>query len=252
MILKKRDRKNQTRTRELVDLHCHVIPYVDDGAVNEEEASAILRLQAEQGVKVICCTPHLRKGMFETPDDEIIRQFRALKQRAKADGQEIIFALSREYHADALFEEKLEKKEIICMGAGRYILTEFSHAHSYRQIQGTIDLITASGYRPLIAHIERYPALMGDEDRVIELREMGARIQVNAGSVLGRGSSKEQAWTKKLLKYRLADVIASDAHGTDFRPPELLKCAEYIEKKYGETYADRLFHTNPLKILMKP
>lgn len=235
-----------------MDLHCHIIPYVDDGAVNDEEAMAILQVQEEQGVRVICCTPHLRKGMFETPDDEIIRQFKALKQRAKEGGSDMLFALSREYHADALFEEKLENKEIICMGAGNYILTEFGHAHTMRQIQGTLDLITAGGYRPLIAHVERYPAVYGDEDKIIELREMGAKIQVNAGSILGRGGSKQQAWVKKLLKYRLVDVIASDAHGTDFRPPELSECAKYVEKKFGEAYSERLFHTNPLKILMKP
>lgn len=251
LIFKRRDRENSI-LQELADIHCHVIPYVDDGAVNMEEALAILRMQRDQGVRVVCATPHLRKGMFETPDEDIIRHFKELKIRAKEEGIDMLFALSREYHADALFEEKLENKEIIPMGAGNVILTEFSHAHTMRQIRGTLELIRMKGYRPLIAHIERYPALYGDLDKVQRLKDNGALVQVNAGAILGRGGSKQEAWTKKLLKNRLADVIGSDAHGTDFRPPELLECANYVGKKYGEEYANRIFYSNPLKILMKP
>lgn len=236
----------------MIDLHCHIIPYVDDGAMNMEEAEGILRMQADQGVRAICCTPHLRKDMFETPDDKIREQFHSLREIAKNSGIEMILALSREYHADKLLIEKLENNEVIPMGAGNVVLTEFSRAHSEQDIHDFIRLIQSKGYRPLIAHAERYPALYDDLSKIETLRNMGAMIQLNAGSILGREGSKQAAWARKILKKRLVDVIASDAHGTEFRRPELRECATKVEKLMGRAYTNRVFYTTPLKILMRP
>ena len=236
----------------MADIHCHIIPYVDDGAMNDEEAEGMLRMQAEQGVKVICCTPHLRKDMFETKDEKIREHFYSLKKLAEDAGIDIILALSREYHADGRLREKLENDEVIPMGEGNVILTEFSRAHSINDMERYIRLIESKGYRPLIAHAERYPALAGDIRKIKALKEMGAMIQVNAGSVLGREGREQAAWVKKILKNHLADVIASDAHGTQFRIPELKECRRKTERSLGREYADDLFYTTPLKILMKP
>lgn len=234
----------------LVDLHCHILPYVDDGAFDKEESAALIDMFVSQGVQAVCATPHLRKGMFETPDEEIKKQFSRMKKRAKDAGIPIRFFLSREYHADNLFYEHLKKGEIITLGKGNTILIEFSNVHTEENISRCIQRIIRFGYTPLIAHVERYKALTNDIEKINILIDEGAKIQVNAGSILGREGKKQAKWTHELLDQKLVHVVASDAHDPEKRPPELEKCREYLEKKYGEEYTKKIMYVTPAKILL--
>ena len=232
--------------RTFADIHCHIVPYVDDGALRAQESDELIRMQARQGAKVICCTPHLRRHMFETPDDEIRRRFKEFLSRNEES--DIRFYLSREYHCDALLLQKLEKGEILPLGEGETILAEFSYRHSEREIRDYIRTILSYGYTPLIAHVERYPALEKPA-QVGALIDMGALIQMNASSVTGSEGRRQAAWCKKLLKAGVVHVIASDAHDPESRPPELDACADIIDRKIGEGTAEDLMWTGPLQIL---
>lgn len=233
----------------IADIHCHVLPYVDDGAQQKQESMKLLRMQYKQGVRTICFTPHLRTDMFETPDEEIYEQFERLKERAGTLNRRMRFFLSREYFCDAEFIRRLEKGDVIHMGLGRFLLTEFSSRYTEEQIFDYIDIVLQCGYKPLIAHVERYPALRESPEQIRDLIHMGAKIQMNAGSLLGREGMKQAAWCRRLLKENLVHVIASDAHDSDTRPPEMEKAANYLERKYGEAYARRLLCSNPMKVL---
>ena len=230
----------------IADIHCHILPYVDDGALRTQESDELIEMQAEQGVSVICCTPHLRHHMFETPDDEIRRRFEQLKERQK--DSPLRFYLSREYHCDSLLLKKLEAGEVLPLGEGRTILSEFSWRHTESQIRDFVKTILSYGYTPLIAHAERYPALEKPA-QVAALIDMGALIQMNASSVTGAEGRRQAAWCKKLLKEDLVHVIASDAHDPSDRPPELSQCAAILERKFGSDRAEKLLWTNPIHIL---
>ena len=235
----------------LVDLHCHILPYVDDGAFDKDESDVLLKEYQKQNITAVCATPHLRKGMFETPDEEIKKQFSRMKKRAEAAEIPIKFFLSREYHADYLFYEHLKKGEIITLGKGNHILIEFSNMHTEENIRRCLQRITRFGYTPLIAHVERYRVLTGDTDKIKSLiNDEGAKIQVNAGSILGREGKKQTKLTHELLDQKLVHVVASDAHDPEKRPPELEKCREYLEKKYGEEYTKKIMYVTPAKILL--
>ena len=146
--------------------------------------------------------------------------------------------------------EHLKKGEIITLGKGNHILIEFSNMHTEENIRRCLQRITRFGYIPLIAHVERYRVLTEDTDKIISLiNDEGAKIQVNAGSILGREGKKQTKWTHELLDQSLVHVVASDAHDPKTRPPELEKCSEYLEKKYGEEYTKQLLYVNPAKIL---
>lgn len=229
----------------MTDLHCHLLPYVDDGAHDLEEAEALLVAEAAQGVTQICLTPHLRKGMFETPDETIRKQYERLKGIAAA--KDLNLYLSREYHWDSLFREKLHAGEVIPMGKN-VLLTEFSSAHSAEQILEAADEIRKHRYVPLIAHVERYP--ITDVEFIKRLRSAGALIQVNADAALGYDgrSTKKIVWA--LLKAELVDVIASDAHGTIDRPPRMKECFARLTKKLGGEPAKKLMYRKPMEIIM--
>lgn len=233
----------------IADIHCHVLPYVDDGAQHKQESMRLLKMQYKQGVRTICFTPHLRHEMFDTPDEEIIEQFARLKERVGALTKRMDFFLSREYFCDSQFIRKMEQGELLPMGNGNYILTEFSHGYTEQQIFDYINMILQNGYKPLVAHVERYPALKDSPEQIRDLIAMGAKIQMNAGSVIGKEGMRQAAWCRRLLKERLVHVIASDAHDGDTRPPQLEKCADYLERKYGSDYTKQLMRFNPLKIL---
>ncbi|MCR4804794.1 MAG: capsular biosynthesis protein [Clostridia bacterium] len=228
----------------MIDLHCHLLPYVDDGANDLEEAIELLSLEAKQGVTEICLTPHLRKGIFETPDEKIRAQYERIRPIAESKGLKL--HLSREYHWDELTRERLEDGDVIPMGQN-VLLTEFSARYSVVELLQAVKMVRTFGYVPLIAHVERYP--LTTEALMRELREMGAYIQVNADAVLGYDGRyvKKLAWS--LLKEGLADVIASDAHSTGARPPRMRECREQIRKKLGEPQAERLLSENPGTIL---
>ena len=234
---------------KIIDIHCHILPYVDDGALRAAESDELLEAQYAQGVRVICATPHLRKDMFETPDETIVLQFERLKERAAARYPDVSLFLSREYHCDKLFRDKLASHQVMPLGKGNCLLSEFSYRHSEEQIHDYIRLILDSGFIPLIAHVERYPAVSDSTEQVERLIDMGAMIQMNASSILGREGRKQASWCRKLLKAGLVHIAASDAHDPDERPVELDLCADLLEKKYGAELAERLLCTNPLKIL---
>lgn len=235
--------------KQIADIHCHLLPYVDDGAQDRDESIELLKMQYQQGVRIICFTPHLRKGMFETPDDTIIKQYEILRERAT-----LVFkgrlktCLSREYYCDSSFIQRVESGEVIPLGHGPYLLTEFSRRYSESQFFEYVQMVLRQGYRPLIAHVERYPE-MQDISSIKRLIKMGAKIQVNAGSILGREGLKQAFWARKLLKEGLVHIVASDAHDTEERPPELGKVAKYLERKLGTEEAENLLWKNQMKIL---
>ena len=228
----------------MIDIHCHLLPYVDDGANDLDEAKQLLLSEAEQGVTDLCFTPHLRAGMFETPDEKIRFQFDRLVPVAKELGLRV--CVSREYHCDELLWEKLDAGTVLPIGAG-VILTEFSSAHGAEHMKSAVKRIREYGFTPLVAHVERYPA--SDADLIRELRSAGALIQINADAVLGYDGRFVKKFAWELLGSDLADVVASDAHGTFDRPVRMRECMAAITKKMGKEPAEKVMLLNPNKII---
>ena len=234
---------------ELADIHCHLMPYVDDGAYDEEESLELLKLEAAQGVRSICLTPHLRADMFESSDETVEEHFALVSRLVDEAGLSLRLFHSREYHFDRIFRSRLESGNLRPLGKGRHLLVEFGGRHSEADMLEAVTLVQEAGWKPIIAHVERYAPLQA-LSFADELRSSGAMLQVNAGSVLGREGLRQKQLTKRLLQKGLVDVIASDAHDVRIRTPELELCARQIEKKYGLGLARRLLCDTPNAILM--
>ena len=235
--------------KEFIDLHCHLLPYVDDGAEDLQEALRLLEELIRQGADRICFTPHLREHMFDTPDNVIQRYFAEVKKKAADKGLNAELFVSREYHCDRRFFKLLEKKQLMPMGNGNVVLCEFSHGSEAAFILKTINTVLRSGYTPLVAHVERYKVIHEDEDLLIRMRNAGALIQMNADAAAGNDGFSQKRFCKKILKKKLVDVIASDAHGAKYRPPCLAACADRISKIAGPAYTKKIMNTIPLAIL---
>ena len=238
----------------MIDIHSHIVFDVDDGPQDWAESKALLEEAYAQGVRTIVSTSHRRKGMFETPEDEIAKNFKVVKELAKeiAPDLRILYGAEIYYTSDIL--DKLENNLIPKLNDTRYALIEFSMNTPYRAINNALTNVLMLGITPVIAHIERYDALENNEKRVKELINMGCYTQVNSSSIL---KPKLFGDTYKFMKKRaryflerdLVHIVASDMHNLDSRPPYMREAYEIVSKKYGHDKARELFVKNPEKVI---
>lgn len=232
----------------LYDIHCHLIPGVDDGSHNMDETIRMLEKEYSEGVRYIMATPHFRYEMFECSMDEIYRRFEEVKQEALEIGDGICLRMGCEFHVCQEMADLLKRGERPSMNNTKYVLTEFASEVEQQQVWNDVYKLVSKGYRPIIAHVERYPAVALDIEFLENLIQLGAEIQVNADSIMGQAGWRVKNLCKKLLKNNLLHYIASDAHNMQSRSSCLGSCAAYIEKKYGQENANRLFRENPAKL----
>ena len=145
--------------------------------------------------------------------------------------------------------EELNQDESLRMNGGRYVLVEFSSSYTYSKVRNWIYQLITAGYKPIIAHVERYPMVIDRMEKLEELVRLGAKIQVSSGAILGRDGLFLKRFTRKLLKKHMVDFIGSDAHDLEERIPNLDACAAYVEKRFGAEYAKEIFVNNPNCIL---
>lgn len=231
------------------DIHAHILPCVDDGAEDLKETVKILRMEYEDGVRIIFATPHYRRRMFETSREEMEKQYKIVKKEAEKIGNGMRILLGCEFHANMDMVEMLDAGKYPTMGESRCVLTEFSEASEIRQIQERCYELLSHGYEPIIAHAERYPAIRKNMDALEQLVDMGVYIQMNAGSIVGEEGFGTKRFCKKAMKKDLLHFIGSDAHNVKDRKPLLGKCAEHMEKVMGKDYMKKILIENPLSII---
>ena len=230
----------------LIDIHCHILPKVDDGPDSVEESLKILKDMRRQGIKHVIVTPHYRPEMFEPSMKRVIYSYRHLRDIAYDMG--VSMSLGCEYYRNEQIIEHMDNRKRPVMAGSRYVLIEFSMNDLFPTIRNYVYELITHGYQPIIAHVERYFCCQKME-KIQELKDMGALIQVNAGSVLGEEGWKLKKFCLDLMKKDLVDFVASDTHNTSDRKLNLKKCASYVTKKMGKQYAERIFFNNPLNIL---
>ena len=235
----------------IYDIHTHILPMVDDGAASIREALAIIGEESEQGVGGIMLTPHFREKIFETDIEVICQRYEELLDAASELYPEMDLRLGCEFHALSDMEEVLEERKYSTLNNTNHVLLEFSGADSAEYIRSKTREVISLGYRPILAHIERYPALTNNLILVELLRDLGAAMQINADSVLGEHSNQEKKFCHKLLKRGMADFVASDVHNMTTRRSNIGRAADLIEEKYGRDYAERLFIKNPSELFAR-
>lgn len=235
--------------QEFTDIHTHILPGVDDGAKDKNISMAMLRMAWKDGIRRIVLTPHNKPSRRNVSFKTIQKLSEQLLEEARQEGMEFTFCPGNEiyYRSDMIGD--LEEGRACTMADTSYVLVEFNPMDDFDYIRNGIYQVLAAGYRPIIAHVERYSCMLSKPSRVEELKNMGCYIQVNAGSIMGQYGFSVKQMTKKLLKQQLIHFVASDAHDTDKRAPRLSDCAKYVTKKFGESYSDRIFLENPDKML---
>lgn len=232
-----------------VDIHTHILPGVDDGAKTPEEALKLLQMAWDHGTRAVILTPHYR-GRFKKNSLSYLQEQFAIFQSLvgwKLPGMALYLGQEIYYEVDA--PEALAAGKLLRLNGSGYVLLEFHPSAPRNKIVHGVNEVTLSGFTPIIAHAERYEAFREDGALAEEVLNMGALIQLNADSILGKHGLSVKRCCHKLLKQRKAHFIASDAHDAADRAPLLRECFLEIHKKYGLEYAAQLFEENPLAVI---
>lgn len=223
----------------MIDIHTHILPYIDDGSKTMDASLSMLHKEEELGVTDIFLTPHYMKSrnyMSGAQDNQVVYQ--QLVEEAQKAGIKIRLHLGNEIYYRLESVSDLRNKLVLPLGNTKKVLLEFHPTQEDEDIAEAIHNMKSLGYTPIIAHIERYDYLKMTDYPII--RKMGALIQVNAGSLMGVLGDKAKKLALKLIKMDLVDFIASDIH--DLRVNYMMEAYHLVEKKFSKELADKLFH----------
>lgn len=194
-----------------VDLHSHLIPAIDDGTRTMEESLHLIQELEHLGFKKLIITPHTMSHRFNNSSKEILQKFQLLQNEIKKQKININLAISSEYYLDEHFFSLLEKKDILTFG-DNFLLFEHSYKIKPPQYESLLFEIKVAGYKPVLAHPERYLFLHKNFELYKRLKEMGIYFQLNLNSLSGYYSKDVQKVAHKLVEKGWIDFIGSDIH----------------------------------------
>lgn len=234
----------------MTDIHCHILPGIDDGAGDPAQSLSMAALAWESGVKTIVATPH-----FRGTEDQL-----SLLPRIQAKTEELRKDLHRagiplELHAGAevlCLPQTLmmaKKGRLPTLAGTKYVLTEFYFDSEMSFIQEALLGLQDAGYQPVVAHPERYEAVQKEPGRLEEWFHRGYVIQVNKGSPLGAFGGNVRRTAVELLEHGLVHVLASDGHSARHRTPHMGGIRGFCMEHLGEQYTRILLEENPGRIV---
>lgn len=226
----------------MVDIHSHILWGLDDGASSLEESLEMLDIASASGTTDIVATPHANTRY--TFDPALIEQRIAELRSLRTQGPRIHRGC--DFHMMfSNIEDALANPAKYTINGKSYLMVEFSEMTIFKSTDDDLQRLVEAGIRPVITHPERNSLLRQRLEQLRRWVASGCYLQVTASCYLGRFGPRAEKFAEELTQQDLVHFIASDAHDTEHRPPQLQQCYDYIAKKYGEDRAQRLLVTNP-------
>jgi protein-tyrosine phosphatase len=227
----------------MVDIHCHILPAIDDGPAELSESLEMAEIAVADGITHIVATPHI-KGEMHSPEflDERVRNFNDKLQRIYSPLQVL-----RGADVSAVLPPEVLARYTI--NSGPYFLLEFPHSHLPLNADEMVFKMLLAGLRPIITHPERNPSIIRDPELLFRLTEAGCLVQVTAGSLTGDFGADARNCALYLLKKRQVHFLATDAHSATHRRPVLSAAVKEATAVIGPLEAFRLVTTNPAAVI---
>ena len=194
-----------------VDMHNHLLPGIDDGAPSMEHTIGILLKFVELGYKKLVFTPHIMQDCYPNTPAIIEEKLSEVQKEIKNLGIKIEVEASAEYNIEDAFFDKIKKDDLIAF-RGNYILFEYSFFSKPQKTEKFIFELIVKGYKPIIAHFERYPYYFNQPDIIQQYREKGVLIQLNLLSIVGHYGPEVQKQAHWMIDNGYVDFVATDCH----------------------------------------
>jgi len=236
----------------MIDLHCHLLPGVDDGAQNDSDSTALLKLAIADGITHMTLTPHVQPGRYENNRNSLIPHFKKLQLLLKEQQLDISIAIAGEVRLCAEVLSLYSAKNLPFIGKLKgkdVMLLELPHEGIPPGSDNLVDWLIDRDILPMIAHPERNKAIMRDITKVAPFLEKGCLFQLTAMSITRKFGEPAYNIAHQFLNNDWANIVASDAHNTNRRPPILSEAYETVAKQYNNDLAKRLFIDTPQKII---
>ena len=225
--------KEEINLLHRVDLHSHLIPSIDDGVKSLDESISLIRQLKECGFKKIITTPHTMSHRYNNTQETIHEGYEALKDELSRLEIDIEIEVASEYYHDQHFLDLIENGEILTFG-DKYVLFELSYNMKPFMLEETVYKLKEAGYKPVLAHPERYTYYDSKED-YRKLKNMGLFFQINIISTQNFYGKKAKKAVEKIISLGMVDFIGSDIHS----------------QKYMDTFKKSLSSDMYLKIITK-
>jgi len=194
------------------DLHSHLIPGIDDGVSTVEESLGLMRGMYDLGYRRLIVTPHVMGDSYRNSTDAILQGLELMREALERNGTDMRIEAAAEYYMDEELQKRLRSGDILTVG-DECLLFETSYYTEPLNLEETVYEISARGYRPILAHPERYRYVNDPEEKYARLRELGTLFQVNINSLggyYGREARRKAFW---LMEKGWIDFLGSDLHG---------------------------------------
>lgn len=230
----------------MIDLHCHVLPGLDDGARDMEEAVGMCELAARDGIRTIVATPHTLNGVYENKREAVLEAVLALRDVLRGRGVEVEVLPGSDASMDARLISGVREGAVTTINdGGRSLLLELPRFFVPGQARDLVFDLGLMGVTPVLSHPERNEAAMGDLGALYEMIKGGALVQITAGSVTGRFGERARKNALVLLEHSMVHILATDAHDTSARPPLLSEAVEAASRHVGREAASRMVGETP-------
>lgn len=232
----------------MIDIHAHILPRVDDGAASLVEAVEMAKIAVDSGIHTVVATPH--GNLFEQEDGHFFEESRKnLEKALKQEGIDLTVVKGMEVFASYEVVDLLKEGSLQTINDTNYFLMEFDFEEKPWFVEDIISESIEAGFQPIIAHPARYTMVQQDPNIVMQWIDMGAKIQLNRGSLLGRFGPVAEQTAYVLLTHQMVHFVASDCHSATFRTPILEDVKEFIQEVTSDEYADLLLEENPFRMI---
>lgn len=231
---------------DFIDIHCHILPGLDDGPSDINGSLEMLKIASEDGISNIFATPHIIPGLYDNNGGTIMSSLEEFRRHIP-DAVKIFYGADVRISVDLL--ESVKTGEVPTLNGSGYMLVELPQYVVPPNVDNLIFNLRHRGIIPVITHPERHLRLMQDLPALAKLRDSGALCQITAMSITGELGKGIQKISMTMVKKGLVDFVASDAHDPVKRRPVLSQAYKAVKKECGDEVSDRLFFINPQKIL---
>ncbi len=231
-----------------IDLHCHWIADIDDGARSASDGVEMLRRLGALGFEQVVATPHMRPGLFDNDRARLTAAYEAMMDPLSREEHLPRVHLSSEHYFDEVVFERLLAGEALPYPGGRAVLVEFYDMPFSSGLERRLFELQRRGLVPVIAHPERYRALWSEPRRLERLIELGSVALLDACALVGKYGSAARRCAEELLELELYQAACSDAHRPD-DVTELARALEWLERRYDSSEVQFLFADGPRAIL---